>query len=147
MWFSSAPMLYGLSYNMQAPTRQLAYDWPMPGGRPAKKPAPKFGQRVAAFRIAKGLSQEQLAEKLGMTRARIVYYERAATNPSLDVVEKVAEFFGVTVGELLNDIPKVGRKPGPPSQFAQIAEQLDKLPRAQQKVVAQMLEGFLKRAS
>lgn len=99
---------------------------------------------MAAFRMAKGLSQQQLAEQLGMTRARIVYYERAATNPSLDVVQKVADFFGVTVGELFNDTTRTAKKPGPPSQFAKLAERLDQLPRAQQKVVAQMLEGFLK---
>ena len=132
---------------MQAPITQLAYHWLMPGGRPATKPAPKFGQRMAAFRVAKGLAQVQLAKKLGMTRARIVYYERAATNPSLDVVEKVADFFGVTVGELLNDVPRTRRKPGPPSQFAQIAARLDQLPRAKQRVVAELLEGFLKQAS
>jgi len=102
---------------------------------------------MAAFRVAKGLSQQQLAEELGMTRARIVYYERAAPNPSLDVVQKVADFFGVTVGELLNDTTKTRSKPGPPSQFSQLAERLDKLPRAQQKTVALMLEGFLKQAS
>lgn len=102
---------------------------------------------MAAFRVAKGLSQAQLGAALGMDRGLIAYYERAAKNPSLDVVEKIAEYFGVTIGELLNDTTKTRRKPGPPSQFAQLAEQLDKLPRAQQKVVAQMLEGFLKRAS
>lgn len=118
----------------------------MPGGRPTTKPAPKFGQRMAAFRIAKGFSQNQLSEALGMTRARIAYYERASLNPSLEVVEKIAAFFGVTVGELLNDTTKARSKPGPPSQFAQLASRLDQLPRAQQKTVAQMLEGFLKQA-
>ncbi len=118
----------------------------MPSGRIATKPAPKFGQRMAAFRVAKNLSQAKLGEALGMTRARIVYYERAATNPSLDVVEKVAAFFGVTVGELLNDTTKSRSKPGPPSQFTQIAEQLDRLPRAKQKMVADMLAGILKQA-
>lgn len=132
---------------MQAGISQLHYHWPMPGGRPTTKPAPKFGQRMAAFRVAKGLSQQQLAKELGMTRSRINYYERAATNPSMEIVEKVADFFGITVGELLNDTTKGRSKPGPPSQFAQLAEQLDQLPRAQQKIVARMLEGFLKQAS
>lgn len=116
----------------------------MPGGRPATKPAPKFGQRMAAFRVAKGLSQQQLADELGMTRSRINYYERAALNPSMEVVEKVADFFGVTVGELLNDTSKSRNKPGPPSQFAQLAERLEQLPRSHQKAVATMLEGYLK---
>ena len=119
----------------------------MSGGRPATKPAPKFGQRMAAFRVAKGLSQTRLAKALGMTRARIVYYERAATNPSLEVVEKVAAFFGVTVGELFNDINRTRRKPGPASQFVQLAERLDQLPRSQQKAVATMLEGYLKQVA
>jgi len=101
---------------------------------------------MAAFRIAKGFSQTQLAEKLGMTRARIAYYERAARNPSLEVVQQIAEYFSVSVGELLNDTSKARSKPGPPSQFAQLATRLDQLPRAQQKTVAQMLEGFLKQA-
>src|SRR5687767_6155818 len=115
---------------MQASTPQPGYHWPMPGGRPAKKPAPYFGKRMAAFRVAKGLSQAALAKELGLTRDMVAYYERVAGNPSLDVVQKVADFFGVTVGELLNDTSKTRRKPGPPSQFAKLAEQLDKLPRA-----------------
>ncbi|MGH8021424.1 MAG: helix-turn-helix domain-containing protein [Opitutaceae bacterium] len=118
----------------------------MPGGRPTTKPAPKFGQRMAAFRVAKGLSQAQLAEKLGMTRALVGYYEREAHNPSLELVERIAAFFGVSVAELLNDTARAARKPGPPSQFTQLAERLDQLPRAKQKMVADMLEGILKQA-
>lgn len=102
---------------------------------------------MAAFRVAKNLSQTQLAKELNTTRDRIAYYERAARNPSLEVVQQIADFFGVTIGELLNDTAKTRSKPGPPSQFAQLAERLDKLPRAQQKTVALMLEGFLKQAS
>lgn len=101
---------------------------------------------MAAFRAAKGLSQAQLGQALGMDRGLVAYYERAARNPSLELVQKIADFFGVTVGELLNDIARTARKPGPPSQFAQLAERLDKLPRAKQKVVAEILEGFLKQA-
>ena len=100
----------------------------MPGGRPATKPAPKFGQRMAAFRIAKGLSQRELGEKLGMTRDRVVYYEREARNPSLELVEKIAAFFGVSVSEMLNDGAHSRQKPGPPSQFTQLASRLDRAP-------------------
>jgi len=104
------------------------------------------GQRMAAFRVAKGLSQAQLGEALGMKRDLVAYYERSAKNPSLELVKKVADFFGVSVGEMLNDLSRSKRKPGPPSQFTQIAERLDRLPRAKQKVVAELLEGFLKQA-
>ena len=119
----------------------------MPSGRIALKTAPKFGKRMAAFRVAKGMTQFQLADALGMTRNQIAYYERSSQNPSMEAVEKIAAFFSVTVGELLNDTSKTRKKPGPPSQFVRIAERLDKLPRAKQRVVAEMLEGFLKQAS
>jgi len=131
---------------MQADITQQAYHWPMPGGRPRIKTAPKFGQRMAAFRVAKGITQFELADALGMTRDQVAYYERAAKNPSMEVIEKVASYFGVSVGELFNDAPRTAKKPGPPSQFAQLAARLDQLPRAKQKVVAEILEGFLKQA-
>jgi len=101
---------------------------------------------MAAFRAARGLSQAQLGAALGMNRGLVAYYERSARNPSLELVEKIAAYFGVSVAELLNDTAKTARKPGPASQFAQLASRLDQLPRAQQKVVAQMLDGFLKQA-
>lgn len=119
----------------------------MPGGRPPTKPAPKFGQRMAAFRIARSLSQRELAEKIGMTRDQVVYYERDAKNPSMEVVEKVAAFFSVSVSELFNDVTRTVKKPGPPSQFTQLAERLDQLPRSHQKAVATMLEGYLKQVA
>ena len=132
---------------MQARTFNKAYHWAMPGGRPPTKPAPVFGKRMAAFRIARGLSQTQLGDALGMNRGLVAYYERAARNPSLELVQKIADYFGITVAELLNDLPKGRAKPGPASQFAQLAERLDQLPRAKQRVVAEMLEGFLRQAS
>jgi transcriptional regulator with XRE-family HTH domain len=102
---------------------------------------------MTAFRVAKGLTQFELADALGMTRNQIAYYERASTNPSMEVVEKIAVFFGVSVGELFNDTAKARSKPGPPSQFAQFAQRLDRLPRSHQKAVATMLEGYLKQVA
>ena len=118
----------------------------MPGGRPTKKPAPKFGQRLAALRAARGLSQSALAEQLGTTRSAVVYYERQATNPSAEFIEKAALFFGVGFDDLLGEA-KPGRKPGPTPQIAQLTDRLSKLPRAQQKLVIKMLEGALPKAS
>jgi transcriptional regulator with XRE-family HTH domain len=120
----------------------------MAGGRPPKKPAPYFGRRMAAFRVAKGLSQGELADALGMSRDLVTYYERVAKNPSLELVKKVADFFGVTVGELLKDTaPRAAAKPGPASHLEQLAARAAKLPRAEQKAAIKMLEGLLSHAS
>ena len=134
---------------MQAPTINFEvdpYNGPMPGGRPATKPAPKFGQRLAALRAERGLSQAALAEQLGTTRSAIVYYERAAKNPSAEFIAKAATFFGVSFDDLLGGDTKAPRKPGPTPQIAQLTERLARLPRAQQRIVVKMLEGALPKA-
>lgn len=99
---------------------------------------------MAAFRVAKGLSQAALGEKLGMTRDRVAYYERVSGNPSFEVIQKVADFFGVTVGELLNDTPpRATPKPGPVSELEQLAAQVARRPRSEQKAAVKMLRGLL----
>ncbi len=102
---------------------------------------------MAAFRIAKGLSQGDLADKLGMTRDLVTYYERAAKNPSLETVKKIADYFGVSVGEMLNDTAKGARKPGPPSKLSQLTDRIAKLPPTEQKLMVKMIEGALSTVS
>ena len=103
---------------------------------------------MAAFRLAKGMSQGELAEALGMTRDLVTYYERVSPNPSLEVVKKVAAFFGVSIGELLKDTaPRAATKRGPASRLEQLAARATKLPRAEQKAAIKMLEGLLSNAS
>jgi transcriptional regulator with XRE-family HTH domain len=131
---------------MQARASRFAYTWPMPRGPKANKPAPQFGKRMAAFRIARGLSQAGLGEALGLSRDMVAYYERTSPNPSLEFVKQVADFFSVTVGELLNDTAKA-RKPGPPSKLEELTARLARLPANEQKVVIKMLEGALPKAS
>lgn len=118
----------------------------MPGGRPATKSAPKFGQRLAALRGERRLTQGELAQQLGVTRDAVTYYERAAKNPSAEFVEKVATFFGVGFDDLLGSNGRSLRKPGPTPQIAQLTERLAQLPRAQQRIVVKMLEGVLQKA-
>jgi transcriptional regulator with XRE-family HTH domain len=116
-------------------------------GRKPAKPAPYFGQRMTAFRAARGMTQYQLADALGMKRDLVAYYERSAKNPSLELVKKVSDYFGVTVGEMLNDTAKKRTKPGPPSRLEQLTARLARLPANEQKVVMNMLEGALPKAS
>jgi transcriptional regulator with XRE-family HTH domain len=116
-------------------------------GRPQTNEAPPFGAQLATLRKEHGWTQPQLAEKLGVTLATLVYYERQAKNPSADFVSKAAKLFNVSVDELLGHTVKAARKHGPPSRLQQLTEQLAGLPRNKQKVVVEMLEGFLQKTT
>jgi transcriptional regulator with XRE-family HTH domain len=60
-----------------------------------------FGNRLRELREARGLSQEELADKVGSSEPQIWRYEHNKGNPTKDVLERLADFFGVSVDELL----------------------------------------------
>ncbi len=89
----------------------------MPGRTPTKE-APPFGQRLAAVRRSKGLSQRELAERLSVKRELIDYYEHRSLNPALDFIERAAAALNVSVAELLGSEPVAEKaKPGLASQL------------------------------
>lgn len=115
-------------------------------GRPPSKPAPVFGANLAALRKARGLSQADFAELVGVSLSMVIYYERKATNPSADFVGKAAKVLNVATDELLGHTVKAARKSGPPSQLEQRIAALRELPRERQKLVLQVLDTFLRDA-
>lgn len=62
-----------------------------------------FAQRLRGLRDTRGLSQEQLADKLGIPRTSITHYETDSNNrlPRRERLEQIADFFGCTVDYLL----------------------------------------------
>lgn len=60
------------------------------------------GLRIKELRIKNGLSQDQLAEKLGMNRVNISHYERGKiTNIPSDVLTKIADILNTHTDYLL----------------------------------------------
>jgi transcriptional regulator with XRE-family HTH domain len=60
-----------------------------------------FGKRVRELRKERGLSQVELAAKVGIDRSYMGFLERGERNPSLEVIAKIAEALNVTPDELL----------------------------------------------
>lgn len=60
-----------------------------------------FGKRVRELRKERGLSQIELAAKVGIDRSYMGFLERGERNPSLEVIAKIADALSVTPDELL----------------------------------------------
>lgn len=60
-----------------------------------------FGEKLQLLRKARGLSQEGLAEQLGVTRQAVSKWELSAATPDLENVVALARFFGVSTDYLL----------------------------------------------
>lgn len=62
----------------------------------------KFGKRVREARRKLRLSQEELAYHADSNRTYISDVERGTRNPSIEVVERIAQALNVSIGSLLD---------------------------------------------
>lgn len=60
-----------------------------------------FGTTLKELRRDAGLTQQQLAERLGLTKATVSYYEQSLRYPSPEVLVKISGVFHVSTDFLL----------------------------------------------
>lgn len=64
-----------------------------------------LGENIKTKRKEKGLSQEELAERVLVSTPMICQIERGTRNPSLQLGKAIADVLGCTVDELLSKSP------------------------------------------
>lgn len=69
-----------------------------------------LSEKILSLRTQLGLSQEDLAEKLGVSRQSVSKWETGQSVPDLDKLIKLADLFGISVDELVRE----GERPQPP---------------------------------
>ncbi len=60
-----------------------------------------FSERLKTLRTEMGLTQNQLAQELGLSNKTISVYEKGTSSPTLETLEKMASYFGVTIDFLI----------------------------------------------
>ena len=60
-----------------------------------------FAERLRLLRKQKDLSQQQLADKLGVSNSTISMYERGEREPDFEMLELIGDFFNVDTNYLL----------------------------------------------
>ena len=74
-----------------------------------------LGSRIKAFRSANNFTQEQVADQIGISRQKYARIESGVNSITLDILSKVAEVLGVTVGDItrvLDETPVVQYRVG-----------------------------------
>lgn len=66
-----------------------------------KSEAEKLGENLRRIRTEKGLTQEDIARSLGVSRGFVSNVENGKTNPTLSTITKIAGAVGVSTGELM----------------------------------------------
>ncbi len=62
----------------------------------------ELGKKIRSLRFKAGLTQEQLAEKLGIGAQSVSKWENAATMPDITLLPLLAEIFGVSIDDLFD---------------------------------------------
>lgn len=68
-----------------------------------------LAENLAILRTIKGLSQEAVAEVIGISRQSYAKWEQGETVPDIDKCARLAKFYGVTLDSLVNGEEAVGR--------------------------------------
>lgn len=61
-----------------------------------------IGETIASLRKNKGMTQNELAEKMNVTDKAVSKWERNLSCPDVNTISKLADILGVSVEELLN---------------------------------------------
>ena len=117
-----------------------------PGGRPAKHPRSGFGTRLAKLREEAGLSQLQLADKLGVTQQAVAHWERKPEAVRTDTLAKLADALGISAADLLGEAKgkRASAAPAPVGRARQLFEAVSRLPRRQQEKIFDIIQPFVR---
>ena len=123
--------------------RDDPYNGAVKTGRPSKYPRSPFGERLHTAREAAGLSQAQVAAKLGITQTAYAVWERHQVALRPEQIERVATVLGVTTEQLFGASETKHRGAGPVGKARHAFERVSKLPRATQQRILANVEDAL----
>lgn len=89
-----------------------------------------FAKKLKEFRTAKRMSQAELGDVLGVTRAAVQQWEKGVNTPTLANLSELARFFDVALADLM----------GAPSEQDSVDAELRELPN---DVAALLKQSFL----
>lgn len=68
-----------------------------------------IGENIRSYRKKNDLTQEALADRLGVTYLSVSRWEKGATYPDLELLPAISEILGISVDELLG-MPSIEKK-------------------------------------
>ena len=110
---------------------------------PVEQDLPK---RLAELRKAEGLTQVQVAKKLGITQSSYAHYESGFRRVPLAMIPKIAEALNASEEGLLGLQQKNGKR-GPLSKLEKRFEKVRALPKKEQDLAIDMLDRIINAAS
>jgi transcriptional regulator with XRE-family HTH domain len=105
------------------------------------------GQRLARLRRERGLTQVELAERLGIAQPIVSDYERGELRLHGQLIVRLTAILGVSADELLGLAPTPPTQPMAHRRLVRRLQAIDRLPRRDQQALYRTIDAFLKSAA
>lgn len=113
--------------------------------RHTKSETETIAQRLARIRRERGLTQVELAEKLGVAQPVVSDYERGELRLHGELIVKLTGILGVSAEELLGlEKTKGNGAPVKNRRLARRLQEIERLPRRDQQALLRTIDTFLK---
>lgn len=99
----------------------------------------EFPERLSALRKQRGLTQQALADLVGLAVLQIRRYEGGTSQPTLDVIRRLAIALGVSADMLVFD----GEERGPSDALRYQFETISRMSAHEQEVVRELLDALI----
>jgi transcriptional regulator with XRE-family HTH domain len=107
-----------------------------------------LGARIAQLRKDQGMTQTQLAQRLGIAQQTLAHYEVGRLRVAASMLPVLAQVLGTTVEELIGQAPaRAAGERGPAPRLQRQLERLSTLPKTKQRAVMEVLESMLAQAA
>lgn len=101
-----------------------------------------FPERLATLRREKRMTQQQLADATGIHVSQIKRYEAGSSQPTIDVLKKLAVALSVSADLLLFDKDERGPSGDLRLQF----EAVERLSEEDQRTISSLIDAYLKKS-
>jgi transcriptional regulator with XRE-family HTH domain len=98
-----------------------------------------FSDRLSSLRKQRGFTQEALADLIGITKTQVYRYESNLSQPTLDVIKRLAVTLSVTADELIFETEE--RKAD--DSLLLLLEGVSQLDPDEKHVIKEIIEGIL----
>jgi transcriptional regulator with XRE-family HTH domain len=98
-----------------------------------------LAERLVILRKQKGLTQQALADALGLHITQVKRYEAGSSQPSLEALKKIAQTLRVTTDSLIFEPEELEPDEDLRLQFRAVSN----MPEEERRVIKQLLEGMI----
>jgi len=105
----------------------------------------ELGGRIAQLRKEQNLTQQQLADELGVAQQVVASYEIGRRRVPVSTLPALARVLGVSIEALIGEEEKPAKR-GPAPKLQRHLERIGALPKPKQRAVMEVLEAVLAQA-